>query len=107
MSCFYQNGTHLVHTDESNTFLKERIEREMREQKGMELPGFLSYMTCKNVIQRLLDGYIPPARDCLHKINCVVEEFLRKVVEEKFAGYPELLLQVQVRRHRPGRVCFR
>ena len=68
----------------------------------MELPGFLSYMACKNVIQRLLDGYIPPARDCLHKINCVVEEFLRKVAEEKFAGYPGLLLQVKVRqRHQP------
>ena len=62
----------------------------------MDLPGFLSYQACRNVIQRLLEGYMPPARDCLHKINSVVEEFLRKICEEKFGLFPSLESRVKV-----------
>ena len=79
--------------------LKAKIERELNEERGMELPGFLSYQACRNVIQRLLMEYKSPARNCLHNINTAVEDFLRKLGEEKFGLFPRLESQVKVNNH--------
>ena len=68
----------------------------MKAKRGKELPRFLKYSLCENIVKELLEDYKQPCFDCLQSIDSMAEQVFLFLVDKTFEQFVDLNSEFKV-----------
>ena len=68
---FYQK-TDFFSTGKNDRKFLEKIEDRIKKQRGRELPRFINYQACEDLVKDIVEKFKPAAAECLRTVNEVV-----------------------------------
>ena len=66
------------------------------EGQGRELPRFMKYSVCENLIRGLVAQFMKPTHECLEVVSQTVSQVFSILAHGHLSNYPELESKVKV-----------
>ena len=86
----------IIHPDIGDQLFLNRIKDKVKKQRGSELPMFICYQVCKNLIKEVLGKFQPAAMQCLWTVNNNVGSVFESAARLSANQYPELEIAIKV-----------
>lgn len=70
--------------------LIKRLLEDIDKYRGIDLPGFTTYLVVRNLVREITRTYHQPAHECLHQLHQIVGTIIEKVIDTNFERFPGL-----------------
>ena len=80
---------------DDKAFLKN-IKENIRRQRGRELPRFVSYKACVNLIRDIVAKFDVPAQECIVEVSDLVGQLYGQVAHHSLGQYHDLEMRIRV-----------
>lgn len=75
---------------------KEKIVERIKSVRGRELPRFISFQACEELVKEIVQTFLTPAKICLTEVNEIITEILGKAAHQTLGHYRDLEVAVKV-----------
>lgn len=74
---------------------KEKIIERIKSVRGRELPRFISFQACEELVKEIVQTFLTPAKICLTEVNEIITEILGKAAHQTLGHYRDLEVAVK------------
>ncbi len=74
----------------------EQVKERIKQTRGRELPRFISYQACEELIKEVIAKFRQPAKICLVEVNEIIFAIMNDVAKKTVGQYMDLERAVRV-----------
>lgn len=74
----------------------EQVKERIKKTRGRELPRFISYQACEELIKEVIAKFRQPAKICLVEVNEIIFSIMNDVAKRTVGQYQDLERAVKV-----------
>lgn len=75
---------------ESDKRFMEQVKERIKKTRGRELPRFISYQACEELIKEVIAKFRQPAKICLVEVNEIIFSIMNEVAKRTVGQYQDL-----------------